>query len=113
MELSGAALGGTTSREEPILDYLDASDNVFFILSGRGRVTIYSLAGKSVSFVSGRRRGVRRVSRHRPPVPGQQASRREQFLVATMPAACLQKTFGLGPSWRRQCCRTRHGHPGA
>jgi CRP/FNR family transcriptional regulator, cyclic AMP receptor protein len=37
-------------RGEPILDYLDASDDVFFIASGDVRVTIYSLAGKAVSF---------------------------------------------------------------
>jgi CRP/FNR family transcriptional regulator, cyclic AMP receptor protein len=35
---------------EPIVDYLDASDEVFFIASGEVRVTIYSLAGKAVSF---------------------------------------------------------------
>jgi CRP-like cAMP-binding protein len=40
-------------RYEPgelIVDYLDQSDEVFFILSGEVRVTIYSLAGKVVSF---------------------------------------------------------------
>jgi CRP/FNR family cyclic AMP-dependent transcriptional regulator len=35
---------------EPIVDYLDGSDDVFFIASGSVRVTIYSLAGKAVSF---------------------------------------------------------------
>jgi CRP-like cAMP-binding protein len=35
---------------EPIVDYLDASDDVFFIVSGEVRVTIYSVAGKAVSF---------------------------------------------------------------
>lgn len=35
---------------EPIVDYLDSSDNVFFITEGEARVTIYSLAGKAVSF---------------------------------------------------------------
>ena len=35
---------------EPIVDYLDASDDVFFIAAGEARVTIYSLAGKAVSF---------------------------------------------------------------
>lgn len=37
-------------RGEPIVDYLDASDDVFFIASGNVRVTIYSVAGKAVSF---------------------------------------------------------------
>jgi CRP-like cAMP-binding protein len=35
---------------EPIVDYLDSSDNVFFIAEGEARVTIYSLSGKAVSF---------------------------------------------------------------
>ena len=33
-----------------IVDYLDASDDVFFLTSGEVQVTIYSLAGKAVSF---------------------------------------------------------------
>jgi len=33
-----------------IVGYLDTSDDVFFIISGEVRVTIYSLAGKAVSF---------------------------------------------------------------
>ena len=35
---------------EPIVDYLDASDDVFFIAVGEVRVTIYSSVGKAVSF---------------------------------------------------------------
>ena len=35
---------------EPIVDYLDASDDVFFVAAGEVCVTIYSLAGKAVSF---------------------------------------------------------------
>ena len=35
---------------EPIVDYLDASDDVFFVTTGEVCVTIYSLAGKAVSF---------------------------------------------------------------
>jgi CRP/FNR family cyclic AMP-dependent transcriptional regulator len=35
---------------EPIVAYLDASDDVFFLASGQARVTIYSLAGRAVSF---------------------------------------------------------------
>jgi CRP-like cAMP-binding protein len=34
---------------EPVVDYLDTSDDVFFIVSGEVRVTIYSQAGKAVS----------------------------------------------------------------
>ena len=35
---------------EPIVDYLDASDEVFFVSTGEVCVTIYSVAGKAVSF---------------------------------------------------------------
>src|SRR5262249_60300100 len=35
---------------ESIVDYLDQSDEVFFIISGQVSVTIYSLAGQVVSF---------------------------------------------------------------
>ena len=35
---------------ESIVSYLDSSDEVFFIIGGEVRVTIYSLAGKLVSF---------------------------------------------------------------
>jgi CRP-like cAMP-binding protein len=35
---------------EPVVSYLDASDDVFFITLGEVRVTIYSSAGKAVSF---------------------------------------------------------------
>jgi CRP-like cAMP-binding protein len=35
---------------EQIVDYLDSSDDVFLLISGEVRVTIYSLAGKVVSF---------------------------------------------------------------
>src|SRR6478736_7070818 len=36
--------------EEPIIEYLDRSDDVFFLVSGEARVIVYSLAGKVVSF---------------------------------------------------------------
>jgi CRP/FNR family cyclic AMP-dependent transcriptional regulator len=35
---------------ESIVDYLDKSNDVFFIIEGEARVTIYSLVGKAVSF---------------------------------------------------------------
>jgi CRP/FNR family transcriptional regulator, cyclic AMP receptor protein len=35
---------------ESVVGYLDSSDEVFFIIEGEVRVTIYSLAGKAVSF---------------------------------------------------------------
>jgi CRP/FNR family cyclic AMP-dependent transcriptional regulator len=56
--LSPEALGSVERRcgfrcyepSESIVDYLDQTDEVFFIISGEVRVTIYSLAGKAVSF---------------------------------------------------------------
>ena len=36
--------------EASIISYQDASDDVFFIVEGEAHVTIYSLAGKAVSF---------------------------------------------------------------
>jgi len=35
---------------EPIVGYLDRSDDVFFLLSGEARVIIYALTGKAISF---------------------------------------------------------------
>lgn len=35
---------------EPIVEYLDRSDDVFFLVAGEARVIVYSLAGKVVSF---------------------------------------------------------------
>jgi CRP-like cAMP-binding protein len=36
--------------DEPIVEYLDRSNDVFFLISGEARVIVYSLAGKAVSF---------------------------------------------------------------
>lgn len=36
--------------EEPIVEYLDRSEDVFFLVSGEARVIVYSLAGKVVNF---------------------------------------------------------------
>ena len=36
--------------EETIVDYLDTSDDVFFICAGEARASIYSVAGKAVTF---------------------------------------------------------------
>lgn len=35
---------------EPIVDYLDASNDVYFIVSGKARANIYSVQGKAVTF---------------------------------------------------------------
>ena len=36
--------------EEPIIDYLDTSDDVFFVVAGEARANIYSLLGRVVTF---------------------------------------------------------------
>jgi CRP/FNR family transcriptional regulator, cyclic AMP receptor protein len=57
-EVSSAALGRIQRRcswrcyepGESIVNYLDPSDEVFFLAAGEARVTIYSVTGKAVSF---------------------------------------------------------------
>jgi CRP/FNR family cyclic AMP-dependent transcriptional regulator len=41
---------GRYERGQQIVDFLDASDDVFFIASGEVKVTIYAQTGKAVSF---------------------------------------------------------------
>jgi CRP/FNR family cyclic AMP-dependent transcriptional regulator len=85
-------------RGEPILDYLDASDNVFFITSGEARVTIYSLAGKAVSFsdmgpgeVFGEYPAIDRGPR------SASVEARTSCLVASMPAADFREVLHTEP----------------
>jgi CRP-like cAMP-binding protein len=40
----------TYEAGEPIIDYLDQSDDVFFIVEGEARVSLYSVDGKAVTF---------------------------------------------------------------
>lgn len=57
-ELSSDALAPLEKRcrwrhyqaAETIVDYLDSSDDVFFIVSGEARVSIYSAEGKAITF---------------------------------------------------------------
>jgi CRP-like cAMP-binding protein len=61
---------------ESIVEYLDQTDEVFFIIGGEVRVTIYSQAGKAVSF---RELGSGEVFGEYPAIdrgPRRQASRR-------------------------------------
>jgi len=37
-------------RGEPIVDYLDETDDVHFVVSGQARASVYSLSGKMVTF---------------------------------------------------------------
>jgi len=84
---------------EPIVDYLDASDDVFFVTAGEVRVTIYSLAGKAVSF---RDLGPGDVFGEYPAIDGGPRSAsveaRTSCLVASMPAAAFKELLQAEPA---------------
>ena len=84
---------------EPIVDYLDTSDDVFFITSGEVRVTIYSLAGKAVSF---RDLGPGNVFGEYPVINGGPRSAsveaRTSSLLASMPAAAFRELLQAEPA---------------
>jgi CRP/FNR family transcriptional regulator, cyclic AMP receptor protein len=85
---------------EPILDYLDASDDVFFITLGEVRVTIYSSVGKAVSF---RELAAGEIFGEFPAIDGGSRSAsveaRTNCLIASMPGSSfrelLQSESGL------------------
>ena len=76
---------------EPIVEYLDRSDDVFFLLSGEARVIIYSLSGKVVSF---HELGAGDMFGEYPAIDGRPRSAsveaKTSCLVATMPAASFK-----------------------
>jgi CRP-like cAMP-binding protein len=84
---------------EPIVDYLDSSDDVFFIAAGEARVTIYSLAGKAVSF---RDLGAGDVFGEYPAIDGGPRSAsveaRTRCLAASMPAAAFKELLQTEPA---------------
>lgn len=89
-------------RYEPgqaIVDYLDPSDDVFFIASGEVRVTMYSLAGKEVSF---RDLGPGEVFGEYPAIDcGVRSASVEahaECLVASMPAAAFRELLSTQPA---------------
>ena len=83
---------------EAILDYLDASDDVFIIGTGEVRVTIYSLAGKAVSF---RELGAGEVFGEYPAIDGGPRSAsveaRTNCLIASMPGASFREILETEP----------------
>jgi len=88
-------------RYEPrdlIIDYLDSSDDVFFIITGNARVTIRSVDGKAVSF---RELGPGAVFGEYAAIDGgpRSASVEAQTscLVASMPAATFQELLETEP----------------
>jgi len=84
---------------EPIVDYLDASDDVFFVTVGEARVTIYSLAGKAVSF---RDLGPGDVFGEYPAIDGGPRSAsveaRTSCLIGSMPAAAFRELLQAEPA---------------
>jgi CRP/FNR family cyclic AMP-dependent transcriptional regulator len=83
---------------EAILDYLDPSDDVFIIGTGEVRVTIYSLAGKAVSF---RELGAGEVFGEYPAIDGGPRSASVEAhtscLIASMPAASFREILETVP----------------
>ena len=83
---------------ELIVDYLDQSDDVYFIISGEVRVTIYSLAGKVVSF---RDLGSGEVFGEYPAIDrGPRSASVEAHtacLVATLPGAAFRELIETEP----------------
>ena len=78
--------------EEPIIEHLDRSDDVFFLVSGEARVIVYSLAGKVVSFhdlVAGDMFGELPAIDGRPRSASVEA--RASCLVASMKAASFRE----------------------
>jgi CRP-like cAMP-binding protein len=83
---------------EPILSYLDGSDDVFFIALGEVRVTIYSTAGKAVSF---RELGSGEIFGEFPVIDGGPRSAsveaRTNCLIASMPGASFRDLLNSEP----------------
>ena len=84
---------------ESIVSYLDTSDDVFFIISGEARVTIYSLAGKAVSF---RELGPGEVFGEYPAIDqgprSASVEARTDCLVATLPGAAFRELIKSEPA---------------
>jgi CRP/FNR family cyclic AMP-dependent transcriptional regulator len=83
---------------ESIVNYLDTSDDVFFIALGEVRVTIYSSAGKVVSF---RELGDGTVFGEYPAIDGGPRSAgveaRTSCLIASMPGASFRELLEFEP----------------
>jgi CRP-like cAMP-binding protein len=83
---------------EPIVEYLDRSDDVFFLVSGEARVIVYSLAGKVVSFHD---LGAGDMFGELPAIDGRPRSAsveaRTSCLVSSMKAATFQELLQAEP----------------
>lgn len=84
---------------ESIVDYLDASDDVFFITAGEARVTIYSQAGRAISFGQlgpGEVVGEYAAVDHCPRSASVEA--RTDCIIASMPAAAFRTVLEAEPT---------------
>jgi CRP-like cAMP-binding protein len=87
---------------EPILDYLDPSDDVYFIISGEVRVTIYSVSGKAVTFrdlgpgeIFGEYPAIDRAPR------SASVEARSRCTLASMPAGSFRHLLDVEPALTR------------
>ncbi len=99
---------------EPILNYLEASDEVFFITDGGARVIAYSPAGKIVSF---RDLGPGDTFGEIPAIDG--GPRSASVEATTESTRCRHARCRLSttlskanPSSPRRCCASRSGRSG-
>jgi CRP/FNR family transcriptional regulator, cyclic AMP receptor protein len=83
---------------DPIVSYLDVSDDVFFIVEGEVRVTIYSVAGRAVSF---RNLGSGEVFGEYPAIDGGPRSASVEAarssLIASIPGTAFQELLQTEP----------------
>lgn len=84
---------------QPIIDYQDRSDDVFFIIAGEVRVIIYSATGKVVSF---RGLGPGDMFGEMPAIDGGPRSAsveaRTSCLIASMPASAFREVLQSEPT---------------
>jgi CRP-like cAMP-binding protein len=87
---------------EPIVEYLDRSNDVYFLISGEARALVYSLAGKVVSF---RDLAPGDTFGEYPAIDGHPRSAsveaRSSCLVASMPAAAFLELLQAEPTVAR------------
>jgi CRP-like cAMP-binding protein len=85
--------------EEPIVEYLDDSNDVFFIAAGKVRVTLYSSSGKIVNL---RDLGTGEVFGEYPAIDGGPRSAsveaRTRCVIASMPATSFQELLATEPT---------------
>ena len=97
---------------EPIVEYLDRSDDVFFLVEGEARVIIYSLTGKVVSFHDlspGDMFGEYPAIDGRPRSASVEA--RTSCLVALMPAAAFLNLVQSEPAVSQALLKQLHFSP--